>query len=316
MAGQGKFKIEVLSTGDEGEGDDVVDTGAAAQDEGDVKDDGELDGASGAGEGDTDDTVTDEPVLTIGEERLSGDDAGDDDQGKQAPRWVRELRTTNRALVKRNRELEERIAAVAPESDAPKRIEVGPKPRIEDFDYDTGKFEAAFEDWTKRKLAHEDQLRAERNAREDQDKAWKAKLGERAKQKSELGFRDFDDVEAAVEAALSVTQRGIIIQGADKPALLEYALGKNPARLKEMAAISDPVKFAFAVAKLETQLKLETRRKAPAPESRVARSGNVSMAANRSSDAVLERLRAEAAKSGDFTQVRAYKQKLKTNRSG
>ena len=65
----------------------------------------------------------------------------------------------------------------------------------------------------------------------------------------------------------------------------------------------DPVKFAFAVAKLETQLKVTNRKAAPPPESTVRGTGRVSGAV----DSTLERLRADAEKTGDYSKVMQYK---------
>ena len=99
----------------------------------------------------------------------------------------------------------------------------------------------------------------------------------------------------------------MILQGADNPALVVYALGKNTKRAKEIASIKDPVKFAFAVAKLETTLKVNSRKTPPPPEKTVSGSGNSSGTV----DSTLERLRGEASKSGDFSKVIAYKKSLK-----
>ena len=80
-------------------------------------------------------------------------------------------------------------------------------------------------------------------------------------------------------------------------------LGKNPKKAKEISTITDPAKFAFAVAQLETQLKVTQRKAATAPERTVQGTGNKSGTV----DSTLERLRTEAAKSGDFTKVVQYK---------
>jgi len=101
-----------------------------------------------------------------------------------------------------------------------------------------------------------------------------------------------------------VTQQGIVLQGSDNPALIIYALGKNTKRAKELASITDPVKFAFAVAKLETQLKVSNRKAAASPERTIASGGTRLSGAV---DSTLERLRAEAEKSGDYTKVLQYK---------
>ena len=95
------------------------------------------------------------------------------------------------------------------------------------------------------------------------------------KAKSELKVSDFEDAEEVVASLFSVTQRGIIINGSDSHALMVYAIGKNPAKAKELAAITDPVKFCFAVAKMETQLKVTPRKLAPPPERRIGGTSGV-----------------------------------------
>jgi hypothetical protein len=90
--------------------------------------------------------------------------------------------------------------------------------------------------------------------------------------------------------------------------LLIYAIGKSTKRAKELAAITDPVKFAFAVAKLETQLKVTNRKAASPPEKTVQGTGRVSGTV----DSTLDRLRAEAEKTGNYSKVMAYKRQKRT----
>ena len=105
---------------------------------------------------------------------------------------------------------------------------------------------------------------------------------------------------------LNITQQGIVLQGAENPALVVYALGKNPSKAKELSSITDPVKFAFAVSKLESQLKVSNRKSAPPPEKVLSGTGRASAV-----DSTLERLRADAEKTGDYTKVTAYKRQKK-----
>jgi hypothetical protein len=84
-----------------------------------------------------------------------------------------------------------------------------------------------------------------------------------------------------------------------------YALGKNPKKAAELAKRSDPVEFAFAVARLEKDLKVSNRKSAPAPEKIVQNSGRVVSSA--SVDSTLNRLRAEAERTGDYTKVMEYR---------
>ena len=122
-------------------------------------------------------------------------------------------------------------------------------------------------------------------------------------------MRDYEDAEAFALETFNVTQQGIVLQGSDNPALIIYALGKSQKRAKELASIKDPVKFAFAVAKLETQLKVTNRKAAASPERTITSGGG---RISGSVDSTLERLREEALKTGDLSKVMAYKRGKKT----
>jgi len=122
--------------------------------------------------------------------------------------------------------------------------------------------------------------------------------------------KDFEEAEAVVQEAFNVTQQGVVLQGAENPALVIYAIGKNQKKLKELSDIKDPVKFAFAVARLEKELKVTSRKSAaPQPERIVSGTGRVSGAV----DSTLERLRDEAAKTGNMTKVIQYKQQKRAS---
>jgi hypothetical protein len=134
-------------------------------------------------------------------------------------------------------------------------------------------------------------------------KEWERKLESYQGAKASLKVRDFEFAEDVVQDTLSVMQQGMIVQGAENPALVVYALGKNPKKAKEIASITDPVKFAFAVAKLETQLKISNRKAQSSPERKISGTARPSGAV----DSTLDRLRAEAEKTGDYSKVFQYK---------
>jgi len=237
---------------------------------------------------------TEEVVVSIGEE------APPPEEHTPAPEWVKELRKTNRELQRQNRELQGRLQAAPPET---KPVVIGTKPKLEDHDYDADKYEEALTSWFERKR-QADEVNAKQEAEVmNQQKAWQAKLDGYGKAKAELRVKDYEDAEAVAQEVFSITQQGVLLQGADNPALVVYALGKNPAKAKELASITDPVKFAFAVAKLEKDLKVTNRRQAPAPERIVTGTGRSSGAV----DSTLERLREDAARTGNMTKVIAYK---------
>jgi len=237
---------------------------------------------------------TEEVVVSIGEE------APPPEEHTPAPEWVKELRKTNRELQRQNRELQGRLQAAPPET---KPVVIGTKPKLEDHDYDADKYEEALTSWFERKRQAEEVNAKQEAEVMNQQKAWQAKLDGYGKAKAELRVKDYEDAEAVAQEVFSITQQGVLLQGADNPALVVYALGKNPAKARELAEIKDPVKFAFAVAKLEKDLKVTNRRQAPAPERIITGTGRSSGAV----DSTLERLREDAARTGNMTKVIAYK---------
>jgi desulfoferrodoxin (superoxide reductase-like protein) len=238
---------------------------------------------------------TEEVVVSIGEE------APPPEEQTHAPEWVRELRKTNRELQRQNRELQNKLQTTAQTETKP--VVLGVKPKLEDHDYDADKFETALADWFERKRQADEASARQEAEVMNQQKAWKAKLDGYGKAKAELRVKDFEDAEAVALEVFNITQQGVMLQGADNPALVVYALGKNPKKAKELSDIKDPVKFAFAVAKLEKELKVTNRRAAPAPERIVSGTGRSSGAV----DSTLERLREEAARTGNMTKVIQYR---------
>jgi len=237
----------------------------------------------------------DEVVVSIGEE------APPPQEETRAPEWVRELRKANREKDRRIRELEAKLNTSETET---KPVVLGPKPTLEACDYDSDDFEQKLADWYEQKRAVDAAEAQQREAEEAEAVAWQKKLEGYEKAKASLRVRDYEDAEATALETFSVTQQGIVIQGSENPALLVYAVGKNPSKAKELASITDPVKFAFAVAKLETQLKVTNRKAAASPERTITSGGGRLSGAI---DSTLERLRAEAEKTGDYTKVLQYK---------
>lgn len=238
----------------------------------------------------------DELVVTIeGEEPPSSEETN-------APEWVKEVRKSNRELLKRNRELEEKLNTSAPVVEKPQ--DIGKEPTLEDCEYDTEIFKTKFQEWHNKKLKADSEVQRKKDEENAASKVWQDTLKAYKDDSAKLKVKDFEESEDTVKSILSVTQQGIIVQGSPKAALIIYALGKNPKKAKELASIKDPVKFAFAVAELGTMLKTNQRKTTPAPE-RQLNGGNRSTSG--AVDSTLERLRADAAKSGDLSKVVAYR---------
>jgi len=236
---------------------------------------------------------------------IKGESPPPEEEEKQAPEWVKNLRKSYRELQREKRELEEKLKMVMPAAEN-NPVVLGKKPTLEACDYDSDKFENELAGWFERKRQADEAEAKQRSKQQAEQETWQKKLEGYNQSKTGLKVSDFQDAEEAVLESLSVTQQGIILQGAQNPAVMVYALGKNPKKAKELAEITDPVQFAFAVAKLETQLSV-TRKQLPPPEKRI-----VSNSGSGSSSVQLERLRDEAARTGDYTKVMAFKKQLKS----
>lgn len=267
---------------------------------------------------DTDDTGSAQDETKAVLDNDSGEDDAEDvvvsidgesppqEEEVRAPDWVRELRKSNREKERKIRELEAKLTTTATEN---KPVVLGAKPSLEECDYDSDLYESKLSDWYDRKRESEQAEAQARKSQQAEADAWSEKLASYNKAKASLKVRDYDESEAFAQDNLTVTQQGIIIQGSDNPALIIYALGKNTKRAKELASINDPVKFAFAVAKLETQLKVTNRKASTAPERTIANGGGRLSGAI---DSTLDRLRAEALQTGDLSKVMAYKRSKKS----
>lgn len=256
------------------------------------KEDGETPETGAEAEGSD---VEGEVVVSIGE------DAPAPDESNAAPTWVKDLRKDNRAMKKKIKALESSKATA-------KTAELGEKPTLAGSDYDSSTYEKELESWHERKRDHDKKETEAKETEQKQAQSWQGTLDEYGAKKDSLKVSDFDEVEAIAADALSENQQGMILQGAENSAVVMYALGKNPKRLGELAEIKDPVKFAFAVAKLEVTMKVTKRKASTEPEQKVSGTGQVSG----SGDSKLENLRKQAEKTGDFTEVRKYKKSLKT----
>ncbi|MDI9751208.1 hypothetical protein QM274_02995 [Acinetobacter baumannii] len=227
--------------------------------------------------------------------------------GKPAPQWVKDLRKEKKESDRRIKELEAKLN----EQNKPEAVELGEKPTLESVGYDADEFEKQLVEWTAKKAQFEQQEAAKRAEQEKAQKVWQDKLNSYETKKTAIKskVRDFDEAEEHARDVLTQTQQGILIHAAEKPELLIYHLGKNPQKAKELAAITDPIQFAFAAAKIDAQIKMTARKPSTSPERKPSGSAPLSGAVN----AKLESLRAEAERTGDYTKVNDYKRKLKQN---
>ena len=287
---------------DEG-GDELDDQQPGDAEDGQTDDQG--DGDDGDPTADADAGADDgEVVITIGDEEQA---AAEEEDPARAPEWLRALRKSNREKDRRIRELE---AKVSSSSAAPAAVVLGPKPKAEDFDFNPEQFETALDPWYERKADVDKQNRAQAREQEEQTARWQKRVDAVSAAAKTLKVSDYEDASANFEDLFSPVQQGIVMGAPDDPKVsvqLRYVLGKNEAKARELAAISDPVKFTRAIALLETKLKVEPRKAVPPPE-RVVRSAVPGAAAV---DNQLERMRQEARRTGDYSKVTAHQRALR-----
>lgn len=227
---------------------------------------------------------------------------------EKAPEWVANLRRENREKDRKIRELEAREKAR--ESTNKEAPTLGPKPTLDDPDveFDEEKYAAKMERWIEQKRQR-DTLEQQRKAEAlNAEKSWREKLETYGKERASIKGEDFEESEFAVQKTLSQDQQSIIIHAVSNPARMVLALGKSPKKLAELASITDPVRFAVEIGKLESKMGTTASTRTPPPPERMV-SG--STATRATSDAKLEKLREEAARTGNFTKVNDYKRSLK-----
>lgn len=225
---------------------------------------------------------------------FEGDEAAPASEGERETGLVRDLR-------QKLRQTQKELAAVRG-GVAQQPVEVGPKPTFEGCEYDEEKFEAELLAWTERDAQV-------KRAEEAKQAEWQRELEQVEAQRRELKIPEATFVKARdeVREALTEVQQALLIKAVKNPAAMIAALGSSPSRLAAVAEIEDPVKLIAELVRMEGSIKMTARRKAPEPEGTVRGSAPLS----RQSDKHLERLEAEADRTGDRTKVVQYKRELK-----
>lgn len=239
-----------------------------------------------------------ETVITFGDEEAPAS------KEEPAPAWVKDLRTNQKRLTKENREMKAALEAKS-ETDT-----LGTKPTLEACEHDSKKYEEQLDAWHEKKSGIDQKKKVVEADQKRQDDAWRSQLEKHKEKITALGISDYDETEDIAREALTVTQQGIVLQGADNSAAVNYALGKRPEKLKELAAIKDPIKFATAMSKFEGQLKVKKRTAAAAPEEKLESSGAPSPKSNDKLEKMLEKAR----KTGEYGDVIAYKKLLRAEK--
>ena len=215
--------------------------------------------------------------------------------------------TVIRALRERNKTLAREVQELRINRPAAPPPELPEKPTLADYDYDEEKFEVALTGWHKTKQRIDDAQTEQERLTQEANREWQRDMETYASKRDALNLPDFEDSAETVKNALSLPQQATIIKAAGDAAAFVYALGRSDARLAELAKIHDPIKLAAAVARMEGGIKVVKKRKAPAPDRPASGAGKMPG----SVDKQLEKLEADADRTGNRTELLAYRKKLK-----
>ena len=242
-----------------------------------------------------------------------GDEAPEDEdefvsfEGEAAPASGEAETGLVKHLRAQLREKAKEVETLRKSAPVPQPVEVGEKPTLAGCDYDEEAYEANLDQWKARKAQAEEQARTAEQAQKQAAEAWSAELQGHHEKKAALKFKDVQEAEEVALASLSQVQQAVIVKAASNSAMVVYALGKHPAKLAEISKITDPIKRAVAVSKLEGKLSVTKRGGPPEPE-RIARGGTPAAGGK---DKELERLEKKADQTGDRSELIRYKAKLK-----
>jgi len=241
---------------------------------------------------------------------LSLSDDDDEEEGKPSEdnSNFRQLRKRHREEQKARKKAERELEAIkAAGAEKAQVTELRKEPSLDDHDYDEDAYKKDVKSWLKEKR----EIDAAQAEIEEQHKAeqqsWNDSLNSHNEKRAELeAHPDYEEAETLAIDALSPAQQAIIVRGSKNSPLILMALGKNPKRLAKLAAITDPIEFAFAISREETNMKVTGQSKSkPTPENRLKGAGG-------SVSSFEKQIKAARAK-GDIKEVqrlkRAQKQK-------
>lgn len=195
------------------------------------------------------------------DEAQESEGESDEDASSVIRNMRKREREKDRKLRQAERELEQLRKAQLPQTAVP---ELPPKPTLESCDWDEQEFEKKLIDWQKAAGEVEKAKAQQQEQQQALIREAEAKRTAYRENAKKLKAKDFADAEEEVVSIFDQTRQSVLLEAADNPALLVYALGKNPAQLERLSKITNLAKFAAELGKLEKDLKVSKPTK-PAP---------------------------------------------------
>ena len=214
--------------------------------------------------------------------------------GQKAPEWVKKVREENRELKRQQREWQQQQGQSQQQG-------LREKPTLDAHDYDSDAYEQDYAQWLTEKTQHDTQVQSEVAKRQQYYDNYQTKA-DTFKAKAP----DYMDAEESVVSVLSNEQQTLLMMMTDDPAKMVYTLGKNsPTKLSELAQL-DVTQFAKQIVLMEANMSNVKRNpNKPKPKSHTleGQAGG--------GDRQLDKLEADAEKTGDRSAIVAYRKKMR-----
>jgi hypothetical protein len=246
---------------------------------------------------------------------LDGETLAPEEEEDDTP-VIRNIRQANREIKKQKRELERRLAELeqSQQGAGKAKVEELREPDFEeDCDSDPDVYATKFKAFHRAK-SDQDKKKAQMEAQQkEQQEAWneRMKVFEESKKKlSKSGYRDYDDVEEVITEKFDQNQQALVVDVADDPALLLYAIGKKKGEVERLSKIKNLGRLAKEIGHIESRLKVNKTKAKPAPERKV---GKATSSAS-SVDSTRKKLEAEALQKGDMSKLMAWERKQRAKK--
>ncbi len=265
------------------------------------QDDLQVDQGQNDGQEKTEEEVELEEISIAGAESQAAEEAEHETPA------IRRIREAQREEARKRKEAERTLAEYEAREKQKPQVEpapkLGPKPTMEQFDYDSEKYEEETAKWYEQKqavAAHEAKQRAARETAEQEHKrvveTYRANAAALPVDRAR-----FQAAEAEVVSSFDTLQQNILLKS-KSPERLVFAIGNNPAKLDELAKIKDPIALAYELGRVESTLVVTKQKKsAPAPDRPLQGGGGGAV------DSTLARLEAEADRTGDRSKLLQYR---------
>jgi hypothetical protein len=256
---------------------------------------------------DNDDLELDTNVSQIEPEELVIQFDGEDDNTDGEDNSNHPESSVIKDLRKQLRQQAQELAKVKP-TQQQETIVLGEKPTLENCEWDTDKYDQELESYYDRKLKLADLERAKNEETSKLSEKQAKQLQDYEAQAKALNARDFADKQQTFLDYFNNTPQGRVIMSAAKnKALVVYALGSDERKLEALSNITDDIELAAEVARIESKIKVQTRQANITPEKTVKSDAGGANVAQSAQMKQLEKLRAQAMKTGNYTEVRAFK---------